>query len=244
MTRDSADLARSDPGLARHGPSLGRRVACGAGLLVAAWIALTALLVGAGKVVSRSTTVRAFDRHVTSLVVADRTVALTSAMKAVTWLGSWVALLVCLGLLASLCVGRRLPVVLVGIVLVAWAGEAAAVAVAKSIVERPRPPQEIWLTAARGSSWPSGHTAVAGVLFGTLALATAASVHSRTLRALAWALAALMVVAVGYSRIELGVHWCTDTLGSLVFVTAWLTVVVLAIRRALPVWPANRMPMT
>lgn len=229
-----------DSGLgATPGPSRGRGILGGMALLVGLWVALTALLVGAGEVVTHSATVAAFDRHVTTLVVADRTAALTSAMKVVTWLGSWVALAVCLGLLAVLCVGRRLPLLVVGVVLVAWAGEAAGVAVAKSLVDRPRPPPRLWLTMVHGSSWPSGHTAVAVVLFGTLALATTTSVRSRPVRTLAWALAALMVVAVGYSRVELGVHWCTDTLGSVAFVAAWLAVVTVALRRGVPDWPAR-----
>ena len=201
--------------------------------LVAAWSALTALLVACGEAVTHSASAEAFDRHVTSVVVAHRTDAVTSAMKVVTWFGTWVALLVVLGLLAVACIRRRLPVLILGIALVAWAGEAVGVAVGKAMVERQRPPERIWLTVAHGSSWPSGHTAVAVVLFGTLALAAGLTVRSRAVRVLAWALASLMVVAVAYSRIELGVHWSTDTLGSVLFVTGWLAVVTLMLR-ALP----------
>ena len=203
-------------------------------LLVAAWCALTALLVACGKAVTHSASVEAFDRHVTSVVVAHRTDAVTSAMKVVTWFGSWVVLLVVLVVLALLCIRRHLPVLIVGIALVAWAGEAVGVAVGKAIVERQRPPERIWMTVASGSSWPSGHTAVAVVLFGTLALAAGLTVRSQAVRVLAWALASLMVVAVAYSRIELGVHWCTDTLGSVLFVAGWLAVVTLTLRALRP----------
>ena len=202
--------------------------------LVAAWCALTALLVVCGEAVTHSASVGAFDRHVTAVVVAHRTDALTSAMKVVTWFGTWAALLVVVGLLSVLCIRRRLPVLIVGIALVAWAGEAAGVAVAKAMVERQRPPERIWMTVAHGSSWPSGHTAVAVLLFATLALAAGPTIRSRTVRMLAWALASLMVVAVAYSRIELGVHWCTDTLGSLLFVTGWLAVVTFTFRALSP----------
>jgi undecaprenyl-diphosphatase len=122
----------------------------------------------------------------------------------------------------------------VGIALVAWAGEASGVAIGKALVGRPRPPERIWLTLAHGSSWPSGHTAVAVVVFGTLALATSQIVGRRSVRVLAWALAALVSVAVAYSRVELGVHWCTDTIASLLFVTGWLAMVVVVLRRVAP----------
>ena len=204
--------------------------------MVAAWVSLTALLVATGEAVAHSASVAAFDRHVTATVVAHRTDTLTTSMKVVTWFGTWVTLLVCLALLAVLCLRRRVPVLVVGIALVAWGGEAAGVAIGKAVVGRTRPPEQIWMTVAHGSSWPSGHTAVAGVLFGSLAVATSLIVRPLSVRVLAWALAALMVVAVAYSRIELGVHWFSDTLGSIVFVTGWLTVVVLVLRQ---VWPAS-----
>ena len=47
-------------------------------------------LIGVGVGVVHSSSVNGFDRHVTSVVVAHRTQALNEAMKAVTWLGSWV----------------------------------------------------------------------------------------------------------------------------------------------------------
>jgi undecaprenyl-diphosphatase len=201
-------------------------------LLVAGWIVLTALLVAAGVAVTHSASVGAFDRHVTAVVVAHRTDSLTSAMKVITWLGTWVALVVTLGLFAVLCLRRRLPMLVVGIALVAWAGEASGVAIGKALVGRPRPPERIWLTLAHGSSWPSGHAAVAVLVFGTLALATSQIVGRRSVRVLAWALAALVSVAVAYSRVELGVHWCTDTIASFLFVTGWLAMVVVVLRRA------------
>jgi membrane-associated phospholipid phosphatase len=34
----------------------------------------------------------------------------------------------------------------------------------------------------------------------------------------------LVAVAVAFSRVEVGVHWTTDVLASLVFATAWLLV--------------------
>ncbi|HEY6472997.1 MAG TPA: phosphatase PAP2 family protein [Acidimicrobiales bacterium] len=193
-------------------------------LLVLAWACLTGILIGVGEWVTHTSPVNAFDRHVTSIVVAHRIPALDSAMKVVTWLGSWVALVATAILLVVLVLLRRLALATLFVAAVAWAGESGGVALAKQIVQRSRPPAEIRLVSAHGWSWPSGHTAVAIVIFTTLALVVTGTVSGAAPRAFVWVLAALAVGAVAFSRIELGVHWTTDVIASTLFVVVWLIV--------------------
>ena len=193
-------------------------------VLIMAWAALTGLLIAAGVAVEHSSSVGSFDRHVTSVVVAHRTPALNDVMKAVTWLGSWVALVATGGLLVGLTLSRRLPIGAVVVGVIAWAGESGGVTLAKHVVKRHRPPEDLRLVSAHGWSWPSGHTAIAVVVFTTLALVVVAVAPKSVYRALAWALAALAVGAVAFSRVELAVHWTTDVIASMVFVAAWLVV--------------------
>ena len=212
----------ASPQVRRQGLSCSVRVL----LLLVAWAALTGILIEVGVIVVHSSSVNAFDRHVTSVVVAHRSPTLNQAMKAVTWLGSWVTLGVVAILLVVLAVRRRLPVAAVVLAVVAWAGEYGGVTLAKHVVERGRPPQAIRLVSAHGSSWPSGHTAIALVVFTVFALLVAViTPHARN-RALAWVFATLAVAAVGFSRVELGVHWTTDVIASMVFVGAWLLVLL------------------
>ncbi len=193
-------------------------------ILILAWAALTGLLIAVGVGVKHSSSVNAFDRHVTSVVVAHRTPVLNAVMKAVTWLGSWVALVATGILLVVLVLRRRLPIAALVLGFVAWAGENGGVTLAKHVVKRDRPPQDLRLVSAHGWSWPSGHTAVALLVFTTLALVVAAIAPRSGNRTLAWALAALAVAAVAFSRVELGVHWTTDVIASIIFVSAWLVV--------------------
>ena len=116
-------------------------------VLVVAWAALTGLLIAAGVGVVHSSSVNGFDRHVNSVVVAHRTPALNEAMKAVTWLGSWVALVATGSVLVVLALRRRLPMVAVVLAVIAWAGESGGVTLAKHVVERDRPPQELRLVS-------------------------------------------------------------------------------------------------
>ena len=146
--------------------NLGRRALA----LLLVWACLTGVLIAVGVWVTHSSSVNAFDRHVTSVVVAHRTPALNSVMKALTWLGSWVALLVTGILLVVLALRRRLPAAAVLVAIVAWGGESGGVTLAKHVVQRSRPPPDLRLVSAHGWSWPSGHTAAAIVVFVTVAL--------------------------------------------------------------------------
>ena len=195
-------------------------------LLILAWAALTGLLIAVGVVVVHSSSVNAFDRHVTSVVVAHRSPALNQLMKAVTWLGSWVALVATGILLVVLTLRQRLPMVAVVLAAIAWAGEQGGVTLAKHVVERDRPPRDLRLVSAHGWSWPSGHTAVAFLVFTTVALVVVAIAPGSGYRKLAWILLTPAVAAVAYSRVELGVHWTTDVIASMIFVGAWLVVLL------------------
>ena len=197
-----------------------------AGMLLATWVGLTAILIALGAGVVHSSTASSFDKHLTSMVVGHRTEPLNDVMKAITWLGSWVALVITAVLLVVLAVRGRLRWLAVLLAVVAWAGEAGAVSLAKHVIERQRPPREIWLITAHGWSWPSGHAATAALVFSVLAMVVTQVVCSRLIRTASWIAAAIAIAAVGFSRIELGVHWTTDVVASLSFVSIWVLVIL------------------
>ena len=95
-------------------------------VLAGIWAGLTGLLLAAGAVVIHSAAITHFDQHVTRMVVDSRTTPLNSAMKAVTWLGSWVAIVVAAVIIAVLVWTRRLPVLAFIVTVLAWADERAA----------------------------------------------------------------------------------------------------------------------
>jgi undecaprenyl-diphosphatase len=183
---------------------------------------LVGILIGVGELVDHSGAVQGFDKHVTSFVVDHRTAGLNAAMKAMTWLGSWVTVLVAAGLLLVLVLRRRLPAGFLLLAVVAWAGTQGGTTLAKNVVQRPRPPEDLRLVSAHGWSWPSGHTATATLVFAVLATVVWILTTSVRLRLLAVAGWIFVAVAVAFSRVELGVHWTTDVLASVVFASAWL----------------------
>ena len=182
-------------------------------VLAGIWAGLVGLLIAAGELVVHSAAVTHFDDHVTRAVVNSRTAALNSVMKSVTWLGSWVALLV-----AAIVVA-----------VFAWAGEAGGVRIGKTVVSRHRPPQAIWVVTAHGWSFPSGHTAAACLAFAVLALCVATPVRPLVARILCWLIAGLAIAATAFSRVELGVHWTTDVIASVLFMAGWLTAIAVVL---------------
>jgi undecaprenyl-diphosphatase len=162
----------------------------------------------------------AVDAHVLDWMIDHRSVGLTQVMRAVTSLGGTLVLV---------------PLTVVGVVLLAsmrrfWlAGYLATVVIgasllsstAKAIVGRPRPPVDVRLTGVGGSAFPSGHATQAAATYLAVAIVVGVVVTSPLVRRLLWFVCATVVVAVGVSRMYLGVHWFSDVIAGWLAGTAW-----------------------
>lgn len=82
----------------------------------------------------------------------------------------------------------------------------------KTLVNRARPVFVHPVATAPGASFPSGHAFTATLGAGVLLLCVLPLLGRRG-TVLAWILACLVPLAVGYSRIALGVHWVSDVVG-------------------------------
>ena len=95
----------------------------------------------------------------------------------------------------------------------------------KYLVARPRPTMEHVRVSGEwaNESFPSGHVTFYVCFFGFLFfVAYALLPKGSNLRRAACALAALPVLLVGLSRVYLGAHWPSDTLGAYLFSGLWL----------------------
>jgi undecaprenyl-diphosphatase len=103
-------------------------------------------------------------------------------------------------------------------------GELVVRASLAAALARPRPPLADWAGAASGGSFPSGHTTVSALAAGLFVWAARRAgpraACAASAAALAWAL------AVGLSRVFLGVHWLSDVLGGWLLAAAWLGLTV------------------
>ena len=108
-------------------------------------------------------------------------------------------------------------------------GQALAEAI-KLIAGRPRPDIVSHFDLVYSSSFPSGHSTMAPVVYLTLAVILAAGEPRRDVRALLFGCAVAVIVAVGFSRVYLGVHWPTDVLAGWALGAAIALVAMTALR--------------
>lgn len=93
--------------------------------------------------------------------------------------------------------------------------------VLKHLFERARP-SATWLVEASGYSFPSGHAMVSLCFYGMIAFLITRKISSWHVRILVTITAALLVSAIGVSRIYLGVHYPSDVIAGYSAGATWL----------------------
>jgi undecaprenyl-diphosphatase len=110
-------------------------------------------------------------------------------------------------------------------------GAAIAVIVLKDHVGRERPMVVVALEAARGLSFPSGHSLSASAIYPTLGILLATAFPERRLRVFTIATTVVLALVIGFTRVYLGVHHPTDVIGGWMLGLAWAIVCGLVCRR-------------
>lgn len=105
----------------------------------------------------------------------------------------------------------------------------------KVVVARPRPALDGPVASGLGGGFPSGHTTLSTIVYGSLLLAFLPLIHERWRRVTIGGVC-ILVLLIGCSRLALGVHFVTDVVGGLVVGTAWLT----AATAAFTLWRVDR----
>lgn len=165
--------------------------------------------------------------HVTALVAEHPT--LRDVLTVVTDLGATVTLAGILAVGALWLLLRRLPR-LAGYLVLAGAGGLVLNPVVKELVARLRPVVETPVYRTDGWSFPSGHAMGSLVCYGIVLLVFAPVLRTGTRRVVTGC-AVLLVAAVGFSRIALGVHYLTDVLAGWLLGSLWLAAVTVAFHR-------------
>ncbi|MGR3496879.1 phosphatase PAP2 family protein [Citreimonas sp.] len=102
--------------------------------------------------------------------------------------------------------------------------------IAKEFFSRPRPDLVPHGSIVHTASFPSGHSMMAAVAYLTLGVLIARVLEKRYLKVYVMAIAILVTVLVGVSRVYLGVHWPTDVLAGWLVGLGWAMVCVMGAR--------------
>lgn len=106
-------------------------------------------------------------------------------------------------------------------VLVASTGAAGLMFALKDAFARPRPEVIPRLVQVAGFSYPSGHSLASASVYATLALIAMRRFPTWGARVAVAAMALGLVLAIGESRVYLGVHYPTDVAGGIAVGLAW-----------------------
>ncbi len=102
----------------------------------------------------------------------------------------------------------------------------------KSILRRPRP-TEFRLINETGYSFPSGHSMVSMAFYGFLIYLIYKNIKNKYLKTILIIILSLLIIAIGISRIYLGVHYVSDIIGGFLISISYLILYIKLINKKL-----------
>jgi len=119
---------------------------------------------------------------------------------------------------------------------VAMLGVATWTYLTKNLFSRERPELVYRLLEVQGYSFPSGHSSGSAAMYVTLALVLRRHVRTLLSRSLLFVGCGGLALAIGLSRVYLGVHYPSDVASGLAFGSGW----ALLLAAAFELWPRAR----
>jgi undecaprenyl-diphosphatase len=214
--------------IARHVRGFWTGIVAFLGLALAAGAAATAVFALLATAVEAGVTER-LDSRVLHWFADRRTPLMDIVMLEVTTLGNGLVLIMLVGTVSAFLwlTSHRWSVYLL---IVGTVGGQLVNNMLKTIFGRPRPDAVPAVDEVLTLSFPSGHAMSAFIAYGSVAFLVGRLEPTRAMRRTTWALAAIIVLAIGISRIYLGVHYPTDVLAGFVAGLAWLLFVAASVK--------------
>lgn len=230
---DSTTSARGPAGAAADG-----RLDHPARTLVAVWFAAYVLLagitIGAGLLVTRTAAahgLRHWDVTVNRWFVHQRTATLSTLSDVGSHLAETPTVIGVGLVVVGLLWWRRRDLVAIGVLVFGLTLEVTVFVTTTALVDRSRPPVPRLDTAPPTSSFPSGHTAAAVVLTGSLIWIVLRVWSRRPWTAAVACVLALVPVAVALSRLYRGMHHPTDVIVGALLGAVCLAIAIVAVTR-------------
>jgi membrane-associated phospholipid phosphatase len=166
-----------------------------------------------------------FDKKVISIVESIRTPFFNKIMAFVTYMGNTYAIassfLIIVILLVILKKFRYLYSLIISI-----SGSSIFVLLIKNIIGRPRPPVENALIVLKDFSFPSGHSYMAVAFYGLIIYFIFDLLKYNKTKYYVLAAGIIFILALGFSRLYLGVHWPSDVFAGFAAAIALITAII------------------
>lgn len=160
-----------------------------------------------------------FDNQVNNFMLAARASGLVNLFLLITGLAlSWFAIGVSIVFIAILFLKKKFVYLMP--FLVSFLGGVITNFLSKISFHRIRPSGGVYLEGSY--SFPSGHSTLAVVLYGFIFYYFWKQAKTHTMKNVILAIGTLLVLAIGFSRIYLGVHFFSDVLGGYILGIIWL----------------------
>jgi undecaprenyl-diphosphatase len=164
--------------------------------------------------------------------------AATAFMQAITMLGSAQGLAIVVVVAAVILFLRRAWVEALALI-AASAGAGLLDAALKLWFHRDRP-SVAWALARESTfSFPSGHATLSLVVYGMILYLILRLSHSRFLDAAATLIALPLILAIGLSRVYLGVHYPSDILAGYLAGAIWLLAMIVSLEALHQLFPTR-----
>jgi membrane-associated phospholipid phosphatase len=197
------------------------------------YVALTAVMIGIGLLLTHALagSVGKWDQHVSQHFARHRTSGWNDdtkvATSAVNTLPVIVLAAVVVAFLALLRRWREAVFLTIALIL-----EITVFLSVNFVVDRPRPAVSRLNATPSTSSFPSGHTAAATVLFVGIAVIVACCTRNSVARLVSALLGVAFAGMVGFARVYRGLHYPTDVFAGALFGLGCLAVAAIAVRAA------------
>ncbi|HEY0305326.1 MAG TPA: phosphatase PAP2 family protein [Longimicrobiales bacterium] len=172
---------------------------------------------------------QSFDESVLHWFATHRTPFLDEAMLEITTLGAGLVL-VMIVLIASVFLWQTQHKWSTYLLLLATLGGKLLNTSLKLFYDRPRPSVVESLTDVHSTSFPSGHAMSSMVVYGSVAYLVGRLEPGKQLKWTTWIIAGIVILAIGLSRMYLGVHYPSDVVAGFIAGLAWVGFLVASMR--------------
>lgn len=141
----------------------------------------------------------------------------TRLLKGITFLASAKFVAILCVILLIIISNKRIPIAVIANMLIMW----PLIGGTKNTFKRARPNINR-LVVEKGYSYISGHTMTATVFYGFIIFLVIISSLVLPLKVIFVILLTLLILLVAYTRVYLGVHYLSDTIGAILFGSSYL----------------------